>query len=60
MHNIMRQQAGTRYIGAMTNGKYTITSHYKTRDEFLERLSEKNTDATTWGDPLFIDVSPTK
>lgn len=56
----MQKQAGTRYIGAMSNGKFTRTTHYKDRDAFLVALDEMNHDAHVWGDELYIDVSPVK
>jgi len=56
MHTIMQQQAGTRAIYAMTNGRMTLTTHYSSRAEFEQRLAEKNEDAKRWGELSWCEV----
>lgn len=52
----MQQQAGTRAIYAMTNGRVTLTTHYSNRREFEARLLEKNEDAKRWGEAEWCEV----
>ena len=56
----MKAQAGTRYIGAMNNGRVTRTTHYKDRTEFLEHLEYENHFAKKYNNPPYTDVSPIK
>ena len=57
MHNIMQAQAGTRSVYAMTNGKMTLTTHYKNREEFEQRLREKNDEIERWGGDKWEDCT---
>ena len=47
-YNIMKAQAGSRIIRAMSNGSMVLTTHYRDDEAFLQALAEKNAYALQW------------
>jgi len=52
-YNIMKAQAGNRPIYTMTDGSMTLTTHYRSEEEFLKALADKNAYALQWGHPTW-------